>query len=108
MDQQPGSPHYDLRLSEYHTGLRAYSRKLLETIDYHANSDDFVFDQELVGQVIRAGFRIAEIPIPTRYFAEARSVDFRRSTKYGFGILSTLYRHRVGKRIQLANGEPAQ
>src|SRR5918993_599127 len=61
---------YDLRLSEYHTGFRAYSRKLLETINYQANSNDFVFDQELVGQVVRAGFRIAEIPVPTRYFAD--------------------------------------
>src|SRR5688500_15330141 len=81
---------YDLRLSEYHTGFRAYSRKLLETIDYRANSDDFVFDQELVGQVVRAGFRIAEIPVPTRYFAEASSVNFRRSVIYGLSTLRTL------------------
>jgi GT2 family glycosyltransferase len=86
---------YDLRLSEYHTGFRAYSRKLLETIDYKANSNDFVFDQELVGQVVRAGFRIAEIPVPTRYFAEASSVNFRRSVVYGLSTLRTLLHHRT-------------
>jgi len=85
---------YDLRLSEYHTGFRAYSGKLLETIDYRANSNDFVFDQELVGQVVRAGFRIAEVPVPTRYFAEASSVNFRRSVVYGLSTLRTLVRHR--------------
>jgi hypothetical protein len=86
---------YGLRLSEYHTGFRAYSRELLEAIDYRANSNDFVFDQELVGQVVRAGFRIGEVPIPTRYFAEASSVNFRRSVLYGLGTLRTLLRHRT-------------
>jgi glycosyltransferase involved in cell wall biosynthesis len=85
---------YGLRLSEYHTGFRAYSRRVLEAIDYHANSDDFVFDQELVGQVVRAGFRIGEIAVPTRYFAEASSVNFRRSVVYGLGTLKTLLAHR--------------
>jgi hypothetical protein len=85
---------YDLQLSEYHTGFRAYSGKLLETIDYRANSNDFVFDQELVGQVVRAGFRIAEVPVPTRYFAEASSVNFRRSVVYGLSTLRTLVGHR--------------
>jgi glycosyltransferase involved in cell wall biosynthesis len=85
---------YGLRLSEYHTGFRAYSRRVLETIDYRANSDDFVFDQELVGQVVREGFRIGEIPVPTRYFAEASSVNFRRSVVYGLGTLRTLIGHR--------------
>jgi glycosyltransferase involved in cell wall biosynthesis len=89
---------YDLRLSEYHTGFRAYSRKLLETIDYRANSNDFVFDQELVGQVVRAGFRIAEVPVPTRYFAEASSVNFRRSVVYGLSTLRTLGSHRRAQR----------
>jgi glycosyltransferase involved in cell wall biosynthesis len=86
---------YGLRLSEYHTGFRAYSRQLLETIDYHTNSNDFVFDQQLVGQVVRAGFRIGEVPVPTRYFAEASSVNFRRSVLYGIGTLRTLLRHRA-------------
>jgi glycosyltransferase involved in cell wall biosynthesis len=86
---------YGLRLSEYHTGFRAYSRELLEAIDYRANSNDFVFDQQLVGQVVRAGFRIGEVPVPTRYFAEASSVNFRRSVLYGLGTLRTLLRHRT-------------
>jgi glycosyltransferase involved in cell wall biosynthesis len=85
---------YGLHISEYHTGFRAYSRRVLEAIDYHANSDDFVFDQELVGQVVRAGFRIGEIPVPTRYFAEASSVNFRRSVVYGLATLRTLAAHR--------------
>ena len=72
---------FGLRLSEYHTGLRAYSRHLLETIPFERNSDDFVFDQELIAQVVAAGMagRIGEIAVPTRYFAEASSVGFRRS-----------------------------
>jgi glycosyltransferase involved in cell wall biosynthesis len=89
---------YGLSLSEYHTGFRAYSRKVLETIDYHANSDDFVFDQELVGQVVRAGLRIGEVAVPTRYFAEASSVNFRRSTVYGLSTLRSLLRHRTAVR----------
>ncbi len=89
---------FGLQLSEYHSGYRAYSRRLLETIDYHANSDDFVFDQELVSQVVAAGFRIREIPVPTRYFTEASSVNFRRSVVYGLGTLRTLLRHRRAMR----------
>ncbi|HZD02220.1 MAG TPA: glycosyltransferase family 2 protein [Actinomycetes bacterium] len=85
---------FGLELSEYHSGYRAYSRKLLEAIDYHVNSDDFVFDQELVSQVVLAGFRIGEIPVPTRYFTEASSVNFRRSVVYGLSTLRTLLRHR--------------
>ena len=99
---------YGLRLSEYHTGFRAYSRALLEAIDYHANSDDFVFDQELVGQVVRAGLRIGEIPVPTRYFAEASSVGFRRSVRYGLGTLRTLREHRAaGRAGRPVGGRPA-
>src|SRR6266496_5827847 len=74
---------FGLHLSEYHTGFRAYSRALLERVDYHANSDDFVFDQQLVAQVVAAGGRIGEIAVPTRYFAEASSVNLRRSVVYG-------------------------
>ena len=85
---------FALELSEYHTGFRAYSRKLLETVDYHANSDDFVFDQELVAQVVRAGLPIGEIGVPTRYFAEASSVNLRRSNLYGLGTLRALGRFR--------------
>jgi glycosyltransferase involved in cell wall biosynthesis len=85
---------FGLRLSEYHSGFRAYSRSLLESIDYHVNSDDFVFDQQLVSQVVLAGMRIGEIAVPTRYFTEASSVNFRRSVVYGLGTLRTLQRHR--------------
>jgi glycosyltransferase involved in cell wall biosynthesis len=79
---------FGLHLSEYHTGLRAYSRRLLETIPYRLNSDDFVFDQELVAQVVAVGgMRIGEIAVPTRYFDEASSVGFRRSVVYGLSTL---------------------
>ncbi len=89
---------FGLRLSEYHTGFRAYSRRLLETIPYHRNSDDFVFDQELVAQAVAAGFRIGEIAVPTRYFEEASSVGFRRSVVYGLSTLRVVLRfmlHRI-------------
>ena len=94
---------FGLRLSEYHTGLRAYSRRLLERIPYHLNSDDFVFDQELVAQVVAAGMRrrIGEIAVPTRYFEEASSVGFRRSVVYGLSTLRVVLRyllHRLGVR----------
>src|SRR5215207_10042191 len=93
---------FGLRLSEYHTGLRAYSRHLLETIPYRLNSDDFVFDQELIAQVVAVGgMRIGEIAVPTRYFEEASSVNFKRSVVYGLSTLRVvgLYLlHRVGIR----------
>jgi glycosyltransferase involved in cell wall biosynthesis len=94
---------FGLRLSEYHTGLRAYSRRLLERIPYHLNSDDFVFDQELVAQVVAAGMRrkIGEIAVPTRYFEEASSVGFKRSVVYGLSTLRVVLRyvlHRLGVR----------
>jgi glycosyltransferase involved in cell wall biosynthesis len=86
---------FGLRLSEYHTGLRAYSRGLLETIPYRLNSDDFVFDQELIAQVVAAGMseRIGEIAVPTRYFEEASSVGFRRSVVYGLSTLRVVARY---------------
>lgn len=86
---------FGLRLSEYHTGLRAYSRHLLETIPYRLNSDDFVFDQELIAQVVAAGMagRIGEIAVPTRYFEEASSVGFRRSVVYGLSTLRVVARY---------------
>jgi glycosyltransferase involved in cell wall biosynthesis len=89
---------FGLRLSEYHTGFRAYSRHLLETIPYHRNSDDFVFDQELVAQAVAAGLTIGEIAVPTRYFAEASSVGLRRSIVYGLSTLRVCARfalHRL-------------
>jgi glycosyltransferase involved in cell wall biosynthesis len=86
---------FGLRLSEYHTGLRAYSRRLLETIPYELNSDDFVFDQELIAQVVAAGMRnrIGEIGVPTRYFEEASSVGFKRSVVYGLSTLRVVARY---------------
>ena len=86
---------FGLRLSEYHTGLRAYCRRLLETISYRLNSDDFVFDQELIAQVVAAGMRhrIGEIAVPTRYFEEASSVGFRRSVVYGLSTLRVVPRY---------------
>jgi glycosyltransferase involved in cell wall biosynthesis len=93
---------FGLHLSEYHTGLRAYSRRLLETIPYRLNSDDFVFDQDLIAQVVAAGgLKIGEIAVPTRYFEEASSVNFRRSVVYGLSTLRVVTRyllHRVGLR----------
>ncbi len=89
---------FGLHLSEYHTGFRAYSRRLLETVPYHRNSDDFVFDQELAAQAVAAGFKIGEIAVPTRYFQEASSVGFRRSVVYGLATLRVVLRfilHRV-------------
>ncbi len=84
---------FGLHLSEYHTGLRAYSRHLLETIPYGLNSDDFVFDQELIAQVVAAGgLAIGEIAVPTRYFEEASSVGFRRSVVYGLSTLRVVLR----------------
>jgi glycosyltransferase involved in cell wall biosynthesis len=79
------------KLSEYHTGFRAFSRKVLETLPLEENSDDFVFDNQMLCQIIAFGFRIGELSCPTRYFAEASSINFRRSVGYGLGVLrSTL------------------
>jgi glycosyltransferase involved in cell wall biosynthesis len=75
------------KLSEYHTGYRAYSRKVLETIPFERNSDDFVFDNQVLAQAIHFGFSIGEISCPTKYFPEASSINFRRSLVYGFGVL---------------------
>lgn len=76
------------KLSEYHTGYRAFSRKILEKINYNINSDDFIFDNQMLAQIIDAGFEIAEITCPTKYFKEASSINFKRSLKYGFGVLN--------------------
>ncbi len=83
---------FGLRLSEYHTGFRAYSARVLRTVAWDRDSDDFVFDQEFVAQVVAAGLRIAEVAVPTRYFREASSVGFRRSVRYGFGTLRVVAR----------------
>ncbi len=77
------------KLSEYHTGFRAYSRRVLETLPLWENSDDFVFDNEILAQVIYFGFPVGEVSCPTRYFPEASSINFPRSVKYGLGVLAT-------------------
>jgi len=85
------------KLSEYHTGYRAFTREVLENINYEANSDDFVFDNQMLSQILFAGYEIAEITCPTKYFDEASSINFRRSMKYGFGVLGTSLKHRFQK-----------
>ncbi|WBM74299.1 glycosyltransferase family 2 protein [Saprospira grandis] len=85
------------KLSEYHTGYRAFHRELLEGIDFNANDDDFVFDNEMLSQIVYAGFDIAEVTCPTKYFEEASSINFRRSMKYGFGVLRVSLQHRLNK-----------
>jgi len=92
-------------LSEYHTGYRAYSRSLLDALPWQRNSDDFVFDNQILAQAIVGRYGIGEVSVPTRYFAEASSIGFRRSVRYGFGVVGTtllaflartgIYRHRL-------------
>ncbi|HEX6507955.1 MAG TPA: glycosyltransferase family 2 protein [Chloroflexota bacterium] len=92
---------FGTHLSEMHTGYRAYSRRLLETIPFDRNSDDFVFDSQVIAQAVAFGFRIVEVPVPTRYFPEASSVNFRRSLEYGLatlGVAGTYLLHRLGIR----------
>ena len=81
------------KLSEYHTGYRAFSRELLEKINIHENSNDFVFDNQMLSQIIFSGYEIAEITCPTKYFTEASSINFSRSVKYGMGVLTTSFQH---------------
>jgi glycosyltransferase involved in cell wall biosynthesis len=85
------------KLSEYHTGYRAFSRTVLEKIDYNINSDDFVFDNEMLSQIILADFDIAEVTCPTKYFDEASSINFKRSVKYGLGVLRVSFNHFLNR-----------
>ncbi len=85
------------KLSEYHTGYRAFSRELLEGLSFDHNSDDFVFDNQMLAQIIWGGHTIAEITCPTKYFEEASSINFVRSVKYGFGCLFTALNFRLAK-----------
>lgn len=90
-----------VKLSEYHTGFRAFSRELLQTLPLLENSDDFVFDNQMIAQAVMFGFQIGEISCPTKYFPEASSINFRRSVKYGFGVLATtgsFVLHKLGIR----------
>jgi glycosyltransferase involved in cell wall biosynthesis len=85
------------KLSEYHTGYRAFSRELLEKLDLSPNSDDFVFDNQMLAQIFWHGFTIGEVSCPTKYFTDASSINFRRSCKYGFGCLGTGLTFRLAK-----------
>jgi hypothetical protein len=80
---------FGVKLSEYHTGFRAFSRQLLQTLPLLENSDDFVFDNQMIAQSLMFGFRIGEISCPARYFKETSSINFRHSVKYGIGVLKT-------------------
>ena len=89
------------KLTEYHTGYRAFSRDVLLDINYHENSNDFVFDNQMLSQIVFAGYEIGEISCPTKYFTEASSINFPRSVKYGLGVINTSFMHlfqRIGIR----------
>lgn len=86
---------FRLNLSEFHTGYRAFRREVLECVNFPMNSDEFLFDQEIIAQIVDAGFRIREVPVPTRYFPEASSASFLASVRYGFGILGLLARYSL-------------
>jgi glycosyltransferase involved in cell wall biosynthesis len=107
------------KLSEYHSGLRAFSKELLNSLMLEENSDDFVFDNQMIVQALAAGARIGELSCPTRYFDDASSINFRRSVRYGFGVLRTSMQYRlhasgmksypylqVSRQLRDANGVP--
>jgi len=85
------------KLSEYHTGYRAFTREVLEAVDYHENSDDFVFDNQMLAQIFYKGFSIGEVSCPTKYFKEASSINLQRSIKYGLGVLGVSFAYRLQK-----------
>ena len=85
------------KLSEYHTGYRAFSREILEAINYEVNSDNFVFDNQMLSQILYQGYEIAEVTCPTKYFDEGSSINFSNSVQYGFGVLQTSFLHRLQK-----------
>ena len=85
------------KLSEYHTGFRAFSREILERLPLHNNSNDFVFDNQMLAQIVWFGYRIGELTCPTRYFEDASSINFRRSVAYGLGVLKTSVQFRLQK-----------
>ena len=85
------------KLSEYHTGYRAFSADVIRSINFEANSDDFVFDNQMLAQIFFNGFEIAEVTCPTKYFDEASSINFKRSVIYGLGVLGTSFQYRLQK-----------
>lgn len=85
------------KLAEYHTGYRAFSKKVLETLPLHKNNNDFVFDNEMLAQITMAGYEIGEVTCPTKYFKEASSINFKRSMKYGLGVMAVSMGYRMHK-----------
>jgi glycosyltransferase involved in cell wall biosynthesis len=85
------------KLSEYHTGYRAFSREVLQTVNFQKNSDNFVFDNQMIAQIFYKGFDIAEVTCPTKYFEEASSINFKNSTIYGLGVLGVSFRYFLAK-----------
>lgn len=85
------------KLSEYHTGYRAFSREVLEAVNYNANSDNFVFDNQMLAQIWYAGYEIAEITCPTKYFDDASSINLKNSSVYGIGVIKTAFQYRFRK-----------
>lgn len=86
------------KLSEYHTGYRAYSKEVLTSIEYNKNSDDFIFDNQFLAQIFNKGFEVAEITCPTKYFDDASSINFKRSMKYGLGVLGVSFLYFLHKK----------
>ena len=85
------------KLSEYHTGYRAFSKEVFDSIDIELNSDDFIFDNQMIAQLFFAGYEIGEVTCPTKYFEEASSINFSRSVKYGFGVIGVSIAYRLAK-----------
>ena len=85
------------KLSEYHTGYRAYNREILESINYNSNSDDFIFDNQFLAQIFFKGYEIAEITCPTKYFDDASSINFKRSVQYGLGVMKVSITYFLAK-----------
>jgi glycosyltransferase involved in cell wall biosynthesis len=101
------------KLSEYHTGYRAFSREVIEAVPLDANSDDFVFDNQMLAEIVWRGFRVGEVSCPTKYFAEASSINFSRSLRYGFGCVGTAAAFRlaawgIGSDARFPKPRPAQ
>ncbi|MCK9617378.1 MAG: glycosyltransferase family 2 protein [Lentimicrobiaceae bacterium] len=91
------------KISEYHTGYRAFSRDVLESINYNMNSDDFVFDNQMLSQIVYAGYEIAEVTCPTKYFKDASSINLNRSIMYGLGVLRTSFIHFLQRKKIINN-----
>ena len=87
------------KFSEYHTGFRAFNREVLESIHLEKNSDDFIFDNQMIAQVLYKGFKFGEISCPTKYFEEASSINFKRSVEYGLGVLKVSWEYFLAKNI---------